>query len=84
MSDNKPPSPGPEPGGPRRRNGDFPVGKAWNLVIEFLGFMAVLGYGGWWLDERYGWNGRGLFIGLILALVAWIYRVLRQTWRMFK
>ena len=53
-------------------------------MIEFLGFLAVLGYVGWWLDRRFGWNGRGLFAGLVLALVAWIYRVLRQTWRLFK
>ncbi len=54
------------------------------LVFEFLGYLAVLGYLGWLLDQRYNWNGRGLFGGLMLGLVAWIYRVLRVTRGMFK
>ena len=54
------------------------------LVFEFLGYLAVLGYLGWLLDERYGWNGRGLFAGLILGMVAWIYRVLKVTRNLFK
>lgn len=54
------------------------------LVFELLGFLAVLGYLGWMVDQRYNWNGRGLFGGLMLGLVAWIYRVLRVTREMFK
>lgn len=79
MPDDKPPKPGPSPDRDKLH-----IGTAWSLVIEFLGYMAILGYGGWLLDQRYGWNGRGLFAGLVLALVAWIYRVLRQTWHLFK
>ena len=54
------------------------------LVFELLGYLAVLGYLGWLVDQRYNWNGRGLFGGLMLGLVAWIYRVLRVTREMFK
>ena len=54
------------------------------LAFEFLGYLLVLGYVGWLLDQRYGWNGRGLFGGLMLGLVAWIYRVLRVTRNLFK
>ena len=54
------------------------------LVFEFLGYMAVLGYIGWTLDERYGWKGNGLFAGLMLGLGAWIYRVLRIYRNLFK
>ncbi len=55
-----------------------------NLAIELLAYLGVLGYGGWWLDQKYGWNGRGLMSGLILGLVAWIYRVLKTTRHLFK
>jgi F0F1-type ATP synthase assembly protein I len=79
MPDDKPPKPGPSPDKDKLH-----VGMAWSLVFEFLGYMAILGYGGWLLDQRYGWQGRGLFVGLVLALAAWIYRVIRQTWHLFK
>lgn len=61
-----------------------PAGLGWTLAIEFLAYLLVLGYVGHWLDERYGWDGKGLMGGLMLALVAWVYRVIRQTWRWFK
>jgi hypothetical protein len=54
------------------------------LAIELLGYLGVMGYAGWWLDERNGWKGRGLFIGLMFGLAAWIYRVLRVTKGLFK
>ncbi len=54
------------------------------LAIELLGYLAVMGYAGWWLDQRYGWKGRGLFVGLMFGLAAWIYRVLRVTKGLFK
>lgn len=55
-----------------------------HLALEFLGYLAVLGYAGYRLDERYGWRGRGLFGGLMLAMVAWMYRVVRMSWKLFK
>ena len=42
------------------------------LAFEFLGYLALLGYFGWRMDQRYGWDGRGLFAGLILGMVAWL------------
>lgn len=54
------------------------------LAFEFIGYIGALGYGGWWLDERYGTDGRYLLWGLLLGLVAWIYRFLRETWHLFK
>jgi hypothetical protein len=53
------------------------------LVIEFLGYLAVLGYLGWRRDQEYGWNGRGLLGGLLVGLAAWIYRFVRATRRYF-
>lgn len=60
------------------------AGLGWTLAIEFLAYLLVLGYVGKWLDDRYGWGGKGLMGGVLLALSAWIYRVLRLTWRWFK
>ena len=54
------------------------------LAFEFLAYIGVLGYLGWRLDQHYGWNNWGLFGGLVLGLVAWIYRVLRQTRDLFR
>lgn len=60
------------------------LGVGWTLTIEFLAYLALLGYGGHRLDGHYGWGGKGLAGGLMLALAAWIYRVLRLTRRMWK
>ncbi len=80
-----------EPRSPRRHrseNDDRKGAGEWSrlsqLVFEFLGYLAVLGYLGWLLDQRYNWNGRGLFAGLMVGMVAWIYRVLRVTRGLFK
>ena len=79
---------GPESSRGQRSTDDKTRASEWSrlsqLAFEFLGYLGVLGYLGWLLDERYGWNGRGLFGGLMLALVAWIYRVLRVTRGLFK
>ncbi|MCC7293334.1 MAG: AtpZ/AtpI family protein [Phycisphaerales bacterium] len=60
------------------------LGVGWTLTIEFLAYLGLLGYVGHWLDGRYGWSGKGLAGGLMLALAAWIYRVLRLTRQMWK
>ena len=80
-----------EPRSPRRqrpknddRNGTREWSRLSQLVFEFLGYLAVLGYLGWLLDQRYNWNGSGLFTGLMIGMVAWIYRVLRVTRGLFK
>jgi len=54
------------------------------LVLEFLGMLAVLGYVGYRLDLRYGWSPWGLFGGLMTALVAGVYRMLREGRRLNK
>jgi hypothetical protein len=59
-------------------------GLGYQLVLELLGYLLVCGYAGRWLGERYGWKSQGLFWGLIVALVAWVYRILRVTRGMFR
>lgn len=54
------------------------------LAVEFIGYMAVLGYAGYRMDQAYGWNRRGILAGLMLALAAWLYRVYRRTRGMFR
>ena len=73
---------------PRREDEDAKKsGEFWrlgNLAIEFIAYLLVLGYAGRWLDQRYDWEGHGLFAGLLPGMIAWIYRVLRQTRHLFK
>jgi len=72
----------------RDPKGDDRKASEWNrvgqLAFEFLGYLGILGYLGWMLDQRYGWDGRGLFTGLMVALVVWVYRVLRASRDLFK
>lgn len=54
------------------------------VVMEFLGYLAVLGYGGYWLDERYGWSPWGLLAGLLLGTAAGLYRLIRDAEKLNK
>ncbi len=74
----------PSPPGDRRPGRRGSESSGFSLAIEFLGYMGVMGYLGFRLDQRYGWDDRGLLGCLLLGLVAWIYRVLRQTRGLFK
>ncbi len=58
--------------------------KQYATVLEFLGMLAVAGYAGWWLDERYGWQPWGLLGGLLVGMSAGLYRMLRQMNRLNK
>lgn len=78
-----PESPQDHPGKGGKSGQDIGAGLAWSLVTEFLGYLLVLGYLGHRADQHYGWSGRGLFVGLMLGLTAWIYRVIRLTWNRF-
>lgn len=78
-----------EPGRSReKQDADRRGIREWNrlvgLVYELLAYMLVLGYVGYLIDERRGLNGWGLFGGLMLGLVVWIYRALRVTRNIFK
>lgn len=48
------------------------------LVLEFLAYLAVLGYLGYKLDERYGWKPWGLLGGLLTGLAVGLYRMIRE------
>jgi Putative F0F1-ATPase subunit Ca2+/Mg2+ transporter len=78
----------PAPRQPPSKKDDDRETREWHrlsqLVVEFLAYLAVLGYAGRAIDERYGWNGNALFGGLMLGLAAWIYRVLRIYKNLFK
>ena len=77
-----------QPPSPRRPPSKKDSDQEWHrlsqLAFEFMGYLAVLGYIGWTLDRRYGWNGNGLFAGLMFGLAAWIYRVIRISRDVFK
>lgn len=83
MSNDQPSTPRTPPeGGERKYVSEW--GRYAGLAFELLGFLGVMGYAGWYIDEKYKGTGYGLFAGLMLGLAAWIYRVLRVTRNMFK
>ena len=47
--------------------GRMPLGWArmYAMVFEFLALVGGLGYLGWWLDERRGWEPWGVLLGLM-------------------
>lgn len=60
-----------------------PILSAWTrqygLALEFLAYLAVLGFLGARIDARYGSDPWGLFIGLLLGLAAGLYRMIREA-----
>ena len=66
-----------------RRNQRLPVGwlRMYALVLEFLAYLGVLGYAGWWLDRRYDWHPWGMLGGLLLGLAVGLYRMVREAKR---
>lgn len=63
--------------------GNLPVGwlRMYAVVFEFLAYLGVLGYVGWWLDERRGWSPWGLLGGLLLGLALGLVRMIREAKR---
>jgi len=56
--------------------------RQYTLVFEFLGALGLLGYAGYRLDRRYGWEPWGLLVGLLAGMGVGLYLMIRQTrWR---
>jgi F0F1-type ATP synthase assembly protein I len=67
-----------------RRGQGLPLGwlRMYALVLEFLAYLGVLGYAGWWLDRRYGWQPWALLAGLFVGLAVGLYRLIRESKRL--
>lgn len=65
-------------------DGRLPLGwlRMYALVLEFLAYLGAFGYGGWWLDQRRGWEPWGLLVGLLLGTALGLYRMLRESKRL--
>ncbi len=48
------------------------------LAFEFVGFIGILGYIGYRLDESYGWTPWGLLAGLIAGMSLGLFTMIRQ------
>jgi F0F1-type ATP synthase assembly protein I len=48
------------------------------LGFEFVGCLLVLGYLGLKVDERYGSNPWGIFVGLILGMALGLFTMIKQ------
>ena len=64
--------------------GRLPLGwlRMYALVFEFLAYIGGLGYLGWWLDQRRGWDPWGLLGGLLLGTALGLYRLIRESKRL--
>jgi len=77
-------------GGPERNHRDddsagrMPLGWArmYAMVFEFLAFVGGLGYAGWWLDGRHGWEPWGVLLGLMAGTALGLWRMIREAKRM--
>jgi F0F1-type ATP synthase assembly protein I len=54
-----------------------------------LGLEMAIGVGlgalvGHWLDNRYGWSGRGTLIGALLGIAAGMYLLVKEALRLNK
>jgi len=78
-----PPSNSKPNGEDERRSGSLPLGwfRMYALVLEFLAYLGGLGYLGWWLDQRRGWEPWGLLAGLLLGTAIGLYRLIRESKR---
>lgn len=48
-----------------------------SVGLQFCALIAAFVYGGFWLDERYGWAPWGILSGTLLGFVGatvWLYR----------
>ena len=60
----------------------FRWARQYALVLEFLIYLAVLGYIGIKVDARYGSEPWGLFGGLMLGTAVGLYRMIREAQKM--
>ncbi|MCK4341035.1 MAG: AtpZ/AtpI family protein [Phycisphaerae bacterium] len=77
--------PNSEPGRENNRADEkMPLGWArmYVMVLEFLAYLGGLGYLGWWLEQRYGWQPWGLLVGLLLGTALGLYRMIRESKRL--
>lgn len=61
--------------------GRLPLGwmRMYAVMFEFLAYMGALGYAGWWLDQRRGWEPWGLLVGLLLGTTLGVLRIIRES-----
>jgi len=67
----------------QRPDGKVPFGwvRMYALVFEFLAYLGGLGYLGWWLDQKRGWEPWGLLGGLFAGTGLGLYRMIRESKR---
>jgi F0F1-type ATP synthase assembly protein I len=67
-----------------RRRPEMPAGwmRMYAVVFEFLAYIGGLGYLGWWLEQRHGWQPWGLLVGLLVGTGLGLYRLLREAKRL--
>ncbi len=69
----------------QRREKDARLIGSWirqgTIVLEFLGCLGLCGYGGYWIDRRWGAAPWGLLGGLLVGMGAGLYLMIREAAR---
>jgi len=56
--------------------------KLWRFAgvgIEFAATVAIFSYGGYWLDQHFGWGSKATITGTIIAVVGGLYLLIKQV-----
>lgn len=65
-----------------RDTSDQNWGKYLGIGLE-IAVGAILGYFvGTWLDRKFGWNGKGALIGVMLGVAAGMYLLIKEAIKM--
>lgn len=65
-------------------SGDQNWGRFLGIGLE-MAVGAILGYVvGAWLDRRYGWNGKGVLVCVMVGVAAGMYLLIKDAIRMNK
>lgn len=46
------------------------------MGFEIVGLVLAFVFVGRWMDEKFGWDGLGTTVGVLVALVGWITHLL--------
>lgn len=68
--------------GSKKDGGDDNWGRGLSYGMEIGVGVAVGGFGGHWLDHKFGWTPWGLIVGLLIGCFAGMYLLIKDAIKM--